>query len=110
MPTHVSERCAGSSVTRHDPDAGELAAIAQLLEPFAAITPGLSHHAPSARVQDVEHHEGHIPAGSLPLMEHGLDALMPIARARLTVDHGGLDGPDELAEPTHAGMPQQVQA
>jgi hypothetical protein len=43
---------------------------------------------------------------SPPGGEHGLDALVPIAGAGLAVEHGGADGPRELAQPGHAGVPQ----
>jgi hypothetical protein len=39
-------------------------------------------------VEQIEEHDGHVPAHTLSLSEHGLDPLMAIASTRLTVEHG----------------------
>jgi len=95
---------------RHDADARELPAVHQVLEPLPAIAPGLARDTPVFEVEHVEEDQRHRAVGSLSLGEHGLDALVPIAGAGFAVEHGGAEGPRELAQPGHAGLPQQVQA
>src|SRR5215470_13008944 len=90
---------------RHDSHARELRTLWLVLQSLAAVPPPLPHHAPAIEGEQVEEDDRHGAVRAAALREHRLDALMPIARAGLTIEDGGVERPGDTSEPRHACVP-----
>ena len=51
----------------------------QVFQALAALRPWLPHHASAVQLEHVKRDEGEITADPVPLLEHGLDALVAVA-------------------------------
>jgi hypothetical protein len=62
-------------------------------------------------VQNIKEDESHVPAGAIPLREHGLNAFVPVAGTHASPSKiADSNGPGDRAKPCHARMAEEIQS
>src|SRR5262245_55277660 len=80
---------------RHEPHSWQCETCEDILKPFAASRPGLTHHVLPVEHEEIEGEKAHVATVPVALLEYRLNPLVPVSRAGFTVKHGRVYGPRE---------------